>query len=64
MCFVDLEKAYNHVPRGVLWGVLREYGVPSSLTWAIRFLYNQSQSCVRILGTKSDLFSVGIGLLQ
>ncbi|KAF7658853.1 hypothetical protein LDENG_00007090, partial [Lucifuga dentata] len=64
MSFVDLEKAYDCVPQGVLWGVLREYGVLGSLTQAIRSLYNQSQSCVRILGTKSDLFPVGVGLRQ
>jgi len=54
MCFVDLEKAYDRVPRGILWGVLREYGVPGPLVRAIRFLYEQSVSCVRILGTKSS----------
>ncbi|KAK0137883.1 putative RNA-directed DNA polymerase from transposon X-element [Merluccius polli] len=31
MCFVDLEKAFDRVPRGVLWGVLREYGVSDPL---------------------------------
>jgi len=55
----DLEKAYDRVPRGILWGVLREYVVRG-----IRSLYKQSESCVRILGTKSSTFSVGVGLHQ
>ncbi|PWA29901.1 hypothetical protein CCH79_00020036 [Gambusia affinis] len=48
MCFVDLEKAFDHVPWGALWGVLREYGVPGSLIWAVRSLYDRCQSLVRI----------------
>uniref|UniRef100_A0AAV2JL93 ribonuclease H n=1 Tax=Knipowitschia caucasica TaxID=637954 RepID=A0AAV2JL93_KNICA len=64
MCFVDLEKAFDCVPRGVLWGVLREYGVGGPLLRAIRSLYDRSQSCVRIAGSKSDLFPVNVGLRQ
>ena len=64
MCFVDLEKAYDRVPRDVLWEELREYGVRGSLLRTIQSLYSQSESCVRILGSKSDLFQVGVGLRQ
>ena len=58
MCFVDLEKAYDRVPWGILWGVLREYGVPGPLVRAIRSLYKQSESCVRILGAKSSISAI------
>ncbi|KAI3360329.1 hypothetical protein L3Q82_014641 [Scortum barcoo] len=47
MCFVDLEKAFDRVPRGILWGVLREYGVRGPLLRAvIRSLYDRSRSLV------------------
>ena len=32
MCFVDLEKAYDYVLQGVLWGVLWEQGVDGLLS--------------------------------
>ncbi|KAI3364575.1 hypothetical protein L3Q82_011365 [Scortum barcoo] len=64
MCFVDLEKAFDRVPRGILWGVLREYGVRGPLLRAVRSLYDRSRSLVRIAGSKSDLFPVHVGLWQ
>ncbi|KAI3370906.1 hypothetical protein L3Q82_007415 [Scortum barcoo] len=63
MCFVDLEKAFDRVPRGILWGVLREYGVRGPLLRAVRSLYDWSRSLVCIAGSKSDLFPVHVGLL-
>ncbi|KAK3537446.1 hypothetical protein QTP70_010415 [Hemibagrus guttatus] len=48
MCFVDLEKAFDCVPRGILWEVLWEYGVRGPLLRAVRSLYNRSRSLVRI----------------
>ncbi|KAK3514042.1 hypothetical protein QTP70_002494 [Hemibagrus guttatus] len=64
MCFVDLEKAFNCVPRGILWEVLWEYGVRGPLLRAVRSLYNWSRSLVRIASCKSDLFPVHVGLRQ
>ncbi|KAK3549143.1 hypothetical protein QTP70_033348 [Hemibagrus guttatus] len=48
MCFVDLEKAFDCVPRGILWEVLWEYGVHGPLLRAVRSLYNRSRSLVCI----------------
>uniref|UniRef100_A0A3B3BLN8 Reverse transcriptase domain-containing protein n=2 Tax=Oryzias melastigma TaxID=30732 RepID=A0A3B3BLN8_ORYME len=64
MCFVDLEKAFDRVPRGVLWRVLWEYGVRGALLRAVRSLYDRSRSLVRMAGSKSDLFPVHVGLRQ
>ncbi|KAK3561638.1 hypothetical protein QTP86_011885 [Hemibagrus guttatus] len=64
MCFVDLEKAFDRVPRGILWEVLWEYGVRGPLLRAVRSLYNRSRSLVRIASCKSDLFPVHVGLQQ
>ncbi len=64
MCFVDLEKAFDCVPRGILWRVLWEYGVRGPLLRAVRSLYDRSRSLVRIAGSKSDLFPVHVGLRQ
>ncbi|KAK3540701.1 hypothetical protein QTP70_034657 [Hemibagrus guttatus] len=48
MCFVDLEKAFDRVPRGILWEVLWEYGVRGPLLRAVWSLYNRSRSLVCI----------------
>ncbi len=61
---MDLEKAFDCVPRGILWRVLREYGVRCPLLRAVRSLYDRSRSLVRIAGSKSDLFPVHVGLRQ
>ncbi|KAK3539329.1 hypothetical protein QTP70_001214 [Hemibagrus guttatus] len=64
MCFVDLGKAFDRVPRGILWEVLWEYAVRGPLLRAVRSLYNRSRSLVRIASCKSDLFPVHVGLRQ
>ena len=64
MCFVDLEKAFNLVPWGALWGGspgVQGIGPPDT---GCPSLYDRCQSLVRIAGNKSDLFPVRVGLRQ
>ena len=52
MCFVYLEKAFDRVLRGVLWGFSGIMGCQSPLFGL--FTPCMSQSFVRIAGSKSD----------
>ncbi|TWW62347.1 R2DM Retrovirus-related Pol polyprotein from type II retrotransposable element [Takifugu flavidus] len=61
---VDQLYTLSRVFEGVLWGVLREYGVLGPLIRAVRSLYDQCQSLVRIAGSKSNSFPVRVGLRQ
>ena len=47
-CFVDLEKAFDRVPRDKLWKVLREYGADGQLLRAIKSFYCRPEVCVQV----------------
>ena len=47
-CFVDIEKAYDRVPRDKLWKILREYGVNGQLLRAIKSYYCRPEVFVRV----------------
>lgn len=64
LCFVDLQKAYDCIPRSKLWSVLAEYGINGSLLRAIKSLYANSKAVVRVDGDLSDWFEVRNGLRQ
>lgn len=63
-CFIDLEKAYDRVPREKLLEVLGRYGVGNKLLRAIDSLYTKSMAAVRIDGKLSDWFQVKTGVRQ
>lgn len=64
MCFVDLEKAFDKVPRQTLFEILSEYGVNGALLKSIQSLYVNSRAAVRIDGKLSSWFQVGNGVRQ
>ena len=63
-CFVDLEKAYDRIPRDKLWAVLLQYGIDGQLLTAIRSLYVHSEVCVCVNSATTKPFRVSVGLRQ
>ena len=64
IAFVNLEKAFDRVPRKVIWWALRSVGVEE---WAIKIIqgmYANARSGVRVNGQCSEEFGVGLGVHQ
>ena len=64
MCFVDLEKAFDRVPRKVIKWALRKKSLPEVLVKAVISLYEGSRTKVRVGSGFSEEFGVRVGVHQ
>jgi len=64
LAFVDLEKAFDRVPRGVLWWALRVLGVEEYLVNVIKAMYEGASTAVKLRNGKSEAFEVKVGVHQ
>ena len=62
--FVDLEKAFDRVPRAVLWWAMRKVGVDEWVIRTVQAMYNGAQSKVRVGGKYSEPIDVSVGVHQ
>ena len=62
--FVDLEKAFDRVPRKVLWWALRSLGVEEWAVRVIQGMYTDVKSRACVNGQYSKEFRVGVGVHQ
>ena len=62
--FVDLEKAFDRVPRKVLWWAMRKVGVEEWIVRLVQAMYNNARSRVRVGSEYSDEFEVRVGVHQ
>ena len=64
MGFVDLEKAFDRVPRRVMEWAIRKKGLPEILVKAVMSLYERAETKVRVGSSLSEEFSVKVSVHQ
>ena len=64
MAFVDLEKAFDRVPRDVIWWAMRKLGIDEWLVRLVQSMYKDVRSRVRVGDGYSEEFGVGVGVHQ
>ena len=62
--FIDLEKAFDRVPRTVVRWALRKVGVEEWLINTIMCMYDNCKSAVSVNGTVGEPFDVKVGVHQ
>ena len=64
MVFIDLEKAYDKIPRNVMWWALEKHKVPTKYITLVKDMYHDVVICVQICDGDIDNFLIKIGLHQ
>ena len=64
MAFVDLEKAFDQVPRKVIWWALRKLGVDEWIVRLVQGMYSNARSHVCVGEGYSEEFEVKVGVHQ
>ena len=64
MVFIDLGKAYDKIPRNVMWWALDKHKVPTKYVTLVKDMYNNAMTSVRINDGNTDYFPIKIRLHQ
>ncbi|KAK3536468.1 hypothetical protein QTP86_013737, partial [Hemibagrus guttatus] len=62
--FVDLEKAYDRVPREELWYCMRKSGVAEKYVRVVQDMYERSRTVMKCAVGQTEEFKVEVGLHQ
>ena len=59
--FVDLEKAYDRVPREELWYCIRKLAIVEKYVWLVQDMYDENETVVRCAIGNTESFKVKVG---
>ncbi len=62
MIFIDLEKAYDNIPRDVLWKVLEQKRVSIKYIQALKDMYEEATTIVHTVRGDTRDFPISVGL--
>lgn len=62
--FIDLEKAFDRVPRDLIWAALRYHSIPEPYVAIIQDMYANTTTKIRCTAGQSTAFPVNVGVHQ
>ena len=62
--YFDLEKAFDRVPRRILWWVMRKLRIDEWIIQVVKSMYENAHSKVRIANSYSNPINVSVGVHQ
>jgi len=62
--FIGLEKAFDCIPRRVLWWAMRKLGIAEWVVKTVLVMYHSPKSLIRLNGKYSEDFPINVGVHQ
>ena len=63
-CFMDFQKAFDTIPRDLLFSKLLDHGVTGKFLNILKTLYLNDKCCVKVGNKTTDVFEVNQGVKQ
>ena len=63
-CFIDFSKAFDMIPREILFNKLLNYNIKGNFFNVIKNIYTNDKACIKIGGQSTEYFKVNQGVRQ